>query len=492
MKKSNKQTQQPDDKAKKRSHAKGKPSPSLYQRVKLLLNPFRRNNSEKHNKLLPAATVLEETASSDLIRLATGTLCLTITALLLWAGLTTIEESAKTLGEVIPSGRIQTVQHLEGGIIQDVLVRDGDHVNAGDILVQLNPTSATAELERAQAHEMALLLDSARLHTFISNDHFDPTSWGNKVIASDYNSVKSVAEIRDMVREEGMLLDLQYKSREDQQAVLDAQIEQLKEEITDSTQRTKTLERNLELLNQEKGMYDSIQHTNAFSKKNYLEVLRAINQAEGELASLRSTSRKNQQALKETQSRRLELDSNLRETAQQELDDINSELISTRHTIARLKDRVQRLNLTAPVSGIVKGLEVTPGTVIQPGGKVLEVVPTDSKLIVETQILPRDVGHISVGDSVKVKVIAFDYSRYGAIEGKLEKISASTFLDENGNPYYRGYVNLDKQYVGKNAERNHLIPGMTVEADINTGRRSLLTYLLKPIRRGISESFTER
>ena len=160
--------------------------------------------------------------------------------------------------------------------------------------------------------------------------------------------------------------------------------------------------------------------------------------------------------------------------------------------IDKLNERMMRLNVRAPSAGSIKGLNVnTIGAVVQPGQTLMEIVPIDKELIVSVKISPKDIGHLQRGQNVQVKFSSFDFSRYGSTHGILDQISATTFIAENGERFYQGKIILDKNYVGGNPA-NIIIPGMTVMADIITGRKTILQYMLKPIHLSMKTAFTER
>jgi HlyD family secretion protein/adhesin transport system membrane fusion protein len=168
-------------------------------------------------------------------------------------------------------------------------------------------------------------------------------------------------------------------------------------------------------------------------------------------------------------------------------------LAQNHEVLEKMNNRVGRLDVQSPVNGLVKGLTVnTVGGVIQPGQALMEIVPLDSQLVVEVRIPPQHIGHLKVGMPVQVKVSTFDFSRYGAITGKLEFLSPTTFMGERGERFYRGRVRLDKNYVGTNEAQNIILPGMTVMTDIITGDKTIMAYLLKPIHNSIKTAFTER
>ena len=177
-----------------------------------------------------------------------------------------------------------------------------------------------------------------------------------------------------------------------------------------------------------------------------------------------------------------------------ELDVVTAEIAQVRELIHRLEDRVTRLKIIAPVHGFVKDIKVrSEGGVIAPGGILMDIVPIDDELRIETRISTKDVGHVNLGQNVTIKVTSFDFARYGSVNGVLENISATTYIDEkDGTPYYKGIVKLDVPYVGSEPSENRILPGMTVQADILTGNKTLFQYLLKPIYVSLQQSFRER
>ena len=196
--------------------------------------------------------------------------------------------------------------------------------------------------------------------------------------------------------------------------------------------------------------------------------------------------------LEEAKTRLKNLSTTLTEESMEIKSNKYSKLLEIQDSIQASKDEVDRLIIKSPVDGIVKGLNVDIGGVIPPGGTLLEVVPLNKELIVEAQVRTQDIGHININDPVNVKISSYNYVRYGYINGFIDHISASTYLNEKGHPYYKVMVRLEKNYLGLNPERNIILPGMTVETEIITGHKSLLTYLLKPIQQSITRSFHER
>ena len=183
---------------------------------------------------------------------------------------------------------------------------------------------------------------------------------------------------------------------------------------------------------------------------------------------------------------------NLRNVALTEMGNTTGEIAQVKESITKLQDRVNRLEIKSPVSGIVKGLKTnTLKGVIQPGEEIMQIVPANA-MEIEAQINPKDIGNTQVGQDVTIKVSAYDYSRFGSIEGKLHAISASTFLDDNKKPFYKAFIKMDQLYVGKDPKENRVSVGMTVIAEIHTGKKTLLQYLTKPVYNAVKTSFRER
>ena len=229
------------------------------------------------------------------------------------------------------------------------------------------------------------------------------------------------------------------------------------------------------------------------SKLVFLQTLEQYQTAVGELAEIRGKIISAESAIDEAGSKIAQLQSQRRNEALEETGRVAADLASVRETARRLKDRVTRLDILAPVHGIVKGLTTnTLGGVIPPGGLVTEIVPIDRELVVEARISPVDIGHIAVGHKATVKVTTFDFARFGSIEGTVTKISASTFKDRENEVYYKAEVRLESTFVGESSKANRILPGMVTEIDINTGTRTVLRYLLRPVFQSLDVALSER
>lgn len=457
-----------------------------------------KSNSETEKQLgrqrryLPKKIILEETQRLPLMMFIIGLNVSLVLAFIIWASLTKIDEAAVTYGQIVPATNIGSVQHLEGGIISKILVENLDGVEAGQNLLIMDPTKAQSELEVMQSREISLLLDIERLKSYILNKEPDPRVWGEVIIQSKYNNINDMSQIDRMLEEELSFINIQRKTLKDQGAVLQAGIQKKEEELTQVKEQQKNVQENTKLLLQEKQMYDSFGEHGPVPQRDYLEVQREINKSRGDLTRLLSQEQQFGDALLEAKSKLNELRSRTYREAMEKIDTKRSELEQVRHSIEKLQDQVRRLHVTAPIAGTIQGLKLNIGGVVQPGELIMSVVPKNVKLLVQTRIQPRDVGHIKIGDGVKIKINSYDYSRYGSIDGILIGVSATTFLDNNNNPYYEGSISLDQEYIEFQDYKLPIISGMTVQADIITDEKSLLAYLLKPIHVLATTSFQER
>ncbi|ODN42381.1 HlyD family type I secretion periplasmic adaptor subunit [Piscirickettsia litoralis] len=449
---------------------------------------MRKSKSFKQLQQISTATLLEESGHLRLATLAIVCSTVILIALLIWASLSKITETAVTTGEIVPQGKIQVIQHLEGGTILQIFVKDGDHVRKNQLLAQLDPTTTLADVHKLKSQFTTLTLKSKRLRAYINKlDHqfLKPQQITTATISSKYTE-----DLNEIIADNQSLLSSQNKKRRAQRAVLTAQLAQSEEKIRQLQQEKITLDKNIELMTQEFEMYKKLTKTNILSRKDFLVILRGVNKAQGEKASLLSMEQQAKQALIEAQNRLYKLDSELYETALQELNEINEQRLQVSHTLEKAQKRLHDTNINAPVTGIIKDITIAPSSVIAPGGVLMEIVPMEDPLVVSTRIDPRDIGHIHTGAKATIKVMTYDFTRYGSVSGKIQTISASTSLTPEGTPFYKAIITLDQQHLG--AQQLPLLPGMTVQADIITGKKSLLQYLLKPIHRSIQSAFHER
>ena len=422
---------------------------------------------------LTQSIALEETSLPDVLRAGVLLIGSMLVVFIVWAMFTHLAEVTTTAGQVIPSGYVQSVQHLEGGIVKDILIHDGDRVEAGQVLFQLDDTSAGADLGQMRARQQTLQAQAERLRQFTATVNAqDPKELSN----DDQAILKSMEESRDSQRQ-----------------VLKEQIAQKENELKSLTATRVALAKNVALMDKENKIHQHLAEKGYGSELTALTSERQYNQMKGQLDDAENQENKAQDAIHEAQGRLLSLDADLKQQAMKTLGEVEGQLAETTKTLEKYEGTASRTTIVSPVRGIVKGLAVhTIGAVIEQGKVLCEIVPVDEELKVEALIPPSDIGQLHVGERVKVKISAFDYSRYGSVGGNLESISATTFQQQDGHAFYKAIIRLDRPYVGKDPSRNQISPGMTVSADIITGDKSVLQYLLKPIYVATEGAFHER
>ncbi len=422
---------------------------------------------------------LEESDAPGAVSIGIMTMTFLCVAAVIWAYVTPVNEVAVTTGEVVPSGRNHVVQHLEGGIVKAINVNDGELVNKGDVLILISPTASKSDLQQVEARHAVLKIQLIRLNSILTGVEPDFSKYTNNypgLVESEINIYKA-----------------QLKSYLAQSDVAQTKIKQREQELRRENSNAKYLKRELNVLQQQVEMRKDLVKRGLISRAEYLDRQTNMAETETQYQQTLSNIRVATEAKEEAYASFDELDSKFNETIKKEIGQVSGELAELDKNLLKFQDRVKRLEITAPVSGIVKGLAVnTIQSVIKPGETIMEIVPAGDILIVESRVATSDIGHVSIGQPAEVKINSYDPHRFGTVMGKVEQISASTFLDEQHNPYFQAKIALDKDYVGSYANKYRIIPGMTVQADIKTGEKSVLDYLLKPIYRGFQNAFQER
>ena len=431
-------------------------------------------------RYLSKSALIEETVAPNIVRTTLMVISIIILAIIGWAGITAVNEIASTEGEVLPSKHIQSIQHLEGGIVSDIDVSDGELVEKGQVLVVLDGTGLKKDLGSLKAKKLYLQYQSLRLKAFINQttpDFKEIGDGGDKAI-----------EQEQLKAFESML-----RAKETEKDVIEEQITQKQESLQVLQKKKETLTANIKLVSEERDLKKQLMEKGQISKFNFLDIQKELNQMEGDLNGTESEMMQAQNAINEYQNRLHSLNAKSVDDAYQQLNQVDTDLAQVEETVQKLNDKIEHLEIKSPSYGYVKGLKVkTIGGVVEAGKVIIEIVPLEGALVVETKIQPKDVGSIKIGQDVLVKVSSYDFARYGTVKGKLEYISATTFVNDDGTRYYLGKVSLEKNYVGHDPAMNLIIPGMTVQADIVTGSKTILAYLLKPIRNSITTAFTER
>ncbi len=440
----------------------------------------RKQNSKRDEMLhLSQSALLEEGHAPRILQRAMAMISIATILLIIWAAITRVNEVARAEGEFVPSGYVQVVQHLEGGIVEEIMVEEGELVMKDQVLLKINGAGSDKDLSKLQTRQLSLKLQAERLRAFVESR------------VPDFNQITSdhPGLVQDQERIYINMVEAHNKERE----VIKSQVQQRHDTNSALNARKKTIEENILLVREGRNMQKKMFEKGLASKTRYLEKQEELNTLQGEHAAIITQIAKSDKEISEFESRLGSVDAVARDQANQQLEQVESEIAENKQALEKYQDRVNRLEVRAPVEGLVKGLAVnTIGEVIAPGQRVMEIVPLGEQLVLEARIRPSDIGHVTVGQPVQVKVDSFDYTRYGVIDGTLEFISATTFLDNSNQSYYRGRVRIGKNYAGQNPEQNIVLPGMTADAVIVTGRKTVLDYLLKPVHVAASTAFTER
>lgn len=367
-------------------------------------------------------------------------------------------------GELEPAGEIQKVQHLEGGVIRAVPVKEGQLVKRGDVLVQLDEGELGTRAEQTATRITNLTLEQRQLRQALGQ-----TAMNNAVPTPTKPSPEVIRAFRDAQDARSKEIARQIRLANQRIATLQAKRREYLDEVA--------------LLKKQTEAYESLDKVGAIPHTTVLEAERRIASTETQLAELDGTIQEASITLAEMRAK-MKLD------VYEQLAKVTSEKAELQSVLRRESSEVERLQVRSPVDGIVKSFNVrVVGGVVAPGSVVVEVVPVGEQMMAFTRVAPKDIGNVTLGQKVELKVQAYDYARFGTISGRVESISAGTFQDEKtGEPYYKVRVQLDQLYAGKNKDQNLLVPGMTLTADILTDRTSLLWYLLSPIRRGFGDA----
>ena len=439
-----------------------------------------RKNRDKTEQLriLSQSAMLEEARTPYLIRTTMLIICLAFFIFVTWTACTKIKEMARTTGEIIPSSYVQSIQHLEGGIVKEILVRDDDSVKKGQVLIRLEGENVHADHKRVLAKLHHLRLKAARLRAFISGNR-EEFNRLTKKISRHSTEEDLLASMLDGLKRQQEILNQQLNQKKEQKKLLEEQLETAKKALQIAKTAFKT--------------QNQLYKERLVAETTYLAVVREMNQQQGQVNQLTVKVNQAREAISEYEWRLQSLLVETRNKALEKLGSIEGEIAETEALQKKLADQIARLDIRSPVDGLVKGLEVhTIGGVIAPGRQLMEIVPAGSDLLAEVKISPNDIGHIKVGYPVIVKITSYDFSRYGAINGTVTGLSATTFANQHGQTFYKGMISLEKNYVGNTEGQNMILPGMIVNADIITGEKSLLAYFLKPIYKAMNSAFRER
>lgn len=396
---------------------------------------------------------------------------------IIWACFAEVDEVTRGEGRVIPSKQVQVIQSLDGGIVSEILVQEGQNVTVGTPLIRIDETRAVSSLRENQAQYLAFLAKQSRLKALAEDTPFNPPPEVRKEAPEIYDQEYA----------------LYLSSKDEVRSAMDIAREQMtqrEKELLEVQYKKEIAEKNYESANKELAANKPLLASGAVSEIDILKLEREATRARGDIDQARAQISRIQSAIGEARRKITEVEQNFKSKVRTELNDVTARLNSLTEVTVSLQDKVNQTTLKSPVNGKVSRLFFnTVGGVIQPGKEVLEVVPTDDALILETKIQIKDIAFIRMLQPAVVKLTAYDYTIYGALDAVVENIAADSIVDEKGNAYYLVRVRTLKSSLGKGLP---IIPGMVAQVDIMTGKKTVLSYLLKPVLKAKSYAFSER
>lgn len=395
----------------------------------------------------------------------------------LWAAVVKVDEVTKGDGKVIPSRQLQVLQSLDGGIVSKILVAEGQQVDAGQLLLQVDSTRFESSVRENRAQYLSLAAKAARLQALGEGKPFTPDP---EVVKEDPKTVE----------EERRLYETATHEINAQISIAQQQLAQRQQELSEARARQIQASQAYELAAKEYSVTKPLIASGAVSEVDLLRLERDVARFRGERDVAAAQISRAQAAIAEANRKIQEVELNTRNTARKEYSETMAKMNALSESSTGLSDRVKQSAIRSPVKGTVKRLLVnTVGGVVQPGRDIVEVVPSEDQLLLEARVLPKDIAFLRPGQKAMVKFTAYDFSIYGGMDATLEHIGADSITDEHGNTFYTVRVRTAKSFLARNLP---IIPGMVAEVDIITGEKSILTYLMKPVLRAKQAAFTER
>ena len=401
-----------------------------------------------------------------------------VVLLIVWASLAHVDEVTKGDGKVIPSRQLQLVQSFDGGVVSEILVKEGQVVEKDQLLLKIDETRATSGVRESAAQGFALRARQARLRAIAEGAAFQPPP------PSDSPEEKRIVE------EERRLYETRLSELNTMVAINQQQLAQRQQELSEMRSRKASAERTLDLSQQELNKTKPLLATGAVSEVDILRLDQQVSRARGDAEQAGAQIARVQAAIGEATRKIQETELTFRNDARKEMADVMGKLNALNQGAVALNDKVDKSQIKAPLRGRVQRLLAnTVGGVVQPGKDIVEIVPLDDALLLEAKVLPKDIAFIHPGQAATVKFTAYDFSIYGGMAAEVDNISPDTVVDERGNAFY--LVRVRTTQVKFN-DKMPIIPGMTAEVDILTGNKTVMSYLLKPVLKGKAYALRER
>ena len=417
----------------------------------------------------------ERFASMDPSRRLITISAVAVLALLIWAAFAQTDEVTRGMGKVIPSSKTQLVQPAEAAVISEILVRPGQSVKKGQLLVRLDDTQAGSELGQLKAETERLSARASRLE--------GEASGGGEG-----------CEEGSICAEERRLQNARLATARSRQSALAAEVEQRRRELSEAEATIATLQESTRLAREQVKMLEPLAAQGIVPQTELLTARRDLVDTQGRLAAARQSAGRARASIREAQADLSGAQLEFRQQALSEKSEVSTRIAVNEETIRGAEARRDRNELRAPADGIVNDVQITTvGGFVTAGEKIMQVVPVGEKLLVEARIAPKDIAFIKVGDRANVKVTAYDFATYGGLTGQVRNVSADSVYDEvEREAYYTVVVETDRAFILRGSQKLPIVPGMICDVEIITGKKSILSYLLKPVSRALETSLTER
>lgn len=433
-------------------------------------------NEQSHDWLSDAdwARVQQEPLRA---RLLLNAIAIVLLILLLWASVAKVDEVARGEGKVIPSQQLQVIQSFDGGVVKEILVHEGDVVNKGDLLVRIDPTRFVSSFRENNASLVSLEARAARLRALTAKTPFEIPE-------------EIVKSSPDIAEHERTLYEANSRELNEQLSISRSQLEQRQRELQEVRAKLSQVTRALELANQELTVTKPLLKSGAVSEVEILKLQGEVSNAQGARQQALAQEQRLLAAVEESEGKVREVELNEVNKWRAELSETLAKLSALSETGTGLADKIKYSEIRAPVHGTVQKLHTnTLGGVVQPGHEVIEIIPLDDQLLIEAKVAPKDIAFLHPGETAIVKFTAYDFAIYGGLTGKLEHISADTMKDDKDNVFYLVRVRTERSGFDASLP---IMPGMTAQVDILTGKKTVLSYLLKPVVRAKQNALTER
>ena len=454
-------------------------SRALASRAQTLPVPARRA-LVKYAEFLPEAEALAERRHSPAAKWLALILSALVIAAIAWSALAKVDQVVTASGAVRPAGKVKTVNHPAGGRVSAVLVSEGQHVALGQSLIEIDPETMQSEVDKRRSEWEALAMAAARL---------DAEAAGR---APSFPAGLSTAR-PDLASAQTSLYEARTTAFAAERRSLDDVIQQREREVQSAESRAHQAAASLEILKRQEAAVAKLADKGYFPQLRYLSLQRDVAEAEGALAEARESRSIATAALAEATSRREALEHDNEAKILAELAQTTADRDRAVQSLAQAQAELRNRVVIAPAEGIVQDLAVAaPGQAVRPNEEILKIVPSGAPLIIEVVVANADIGQIRLGQAARIKVLAYNYIRYGTLEGIVQRISADAMPDDHGRLLYKVEIRPERDHLGEGSESLRLTPGMATQVDLRIGERSILSYLTDRVLSVAGSAFKER